>query len=190
VIRYRGQGHLTDSDPGGEAAAFDAPDAPDNLPPNNQLVIYELPTAWTLTRSLNAPERAAATFLDVAALVDERIGGPNFAELSLLDAGKAYLADLGVNALELLPLADSFFKREWSYDTSHYLAPDYELGYPEGNLSPTPNKALPRLDAVDFYLTVRRQTRTTPTRRPRAAPTAPAASALALAARCGGTPSQ
>jgi len=145
VIRYLGQGQLVDADPGGEAAVFEAPDAPDKLPPNNQLVIYELPTAWTLTRSLNAPERAAATFLDVASLVDERIGGANFAELSLLDMGKAYLVDLGVNALELLPPADSFFKREWGYDTSHYLAPDYELGYPEGDLSPTANKDLARL---------------------------------------------
>jgi len=142
VIRYVGQGELADCDPAGETAVFEAPDAPDRLPPNNQLVIYELPTAWALSRSLNEPERAAATFLDVAALIDERIGGANFAELSLLDKGKAYLADLGINALELLPPADSFFKREWGYDTSHYLAPDYELGYPEGNLSPTANKDL------------------------------------------------
>ncbi len=144
VIRYAGQGRLGDCDPGGETAIFENSDAPDKLPPNNQLVIYELPTAWALS-SLNEPERAVATFLDVAALVDERIGGANFAELSVLEPGKAYLAELGVNALELLPLADSFFKREWGYDTSHYLSPDYDLGYPEGNLSPTPNQDLARL---------------------------------------------
>jgi 1,4-alpha-glucan branching enzyme len=145
VFRYIAEGRLTDSDPGGESAVFDSPDAPDKLPPNNQIVIYELPTAWALSRSLNEPERAVATFLDVAALVDERISGANFAELSLLDTGKAYLSDLGVNGLELLPPADSFFKREWGYDTSHYLAPDYELGYPEGDLSPTANRDLARL---------------------------------------------
>jgi len=145
VIRYAGQGKLTDCDPDGESAVFEAPDAPDTLSTNNQLVIYELPTAWTLSRSLNEPERAVATFLDAAALVDERIGGANFADLSLLDAGNAYLADLGVNALELLPPADSFFKREWGYDTSHYLSPDCDLGYPEGNLSPTANQDLARL---------------------------------------------
>jgi len=145
VIRYPGQGKLAASDPGGESATFEARDAPDKLPPNNQLVIYELPTAWALSRTLNEPGRAVATFLDVAALIDKRIGGANFAELSLLDKGSAYLADLGVNALELLPPADSFFKREWGYDTSHYLAPDYELGYPEGNLSPTANRDLARL---------------------------------------------
>ncbi len=142
VIRHLGQGRLGDADPGGEGAVFAAPDAPNALATNNQLVIYELPTAWALSRSLNEPERATATFLDVTALLDERIGGANFAELSLLDVGQAYLADLGVNALELLPPADSFYKREWGYDTSHYLAPDYELGYPEGNLSPTANRDL------------------------------------------------
>ena len=142
VVRYLGQGKVADSDPGGESTVFTAPDAPNALPPNNQLVIYELPTAWALSRSLNEPERAAATFLDVTALLDERIGGANFAELSLLDMGQAYLADLGVNALELLPPSDSFYKREWGYDTSHYLAPDYELGFPEGNLSPTANRDL------------------------------------------------
>jgi pullulanase len=145
VVRYVAEGTLADSDPGGESAVFQAPDAPAKLPPNNQIVIYELPTAWALSRSLNQPERAVATFLDVAALVDERIGGANFAELSLLDQGNAYLRDIGVNALELLPAADSFFKREWGYDTSHYLSPDYELGYPEGNLAPTANQDLARL---------------------------------------------
>jgi pullulanase len=145
VVRYTAEGKLADSDPGGESAAFDAPDAPGKLPPNNQIVIYELPTAWALSRSLNEPERAVATFLDVAALVDERIGGANFAELSLLDKDRTYLSELGVNTLELLPPADSFFKREWGYDTSHYLSPDYELGYPEGNLSPTANRDLARL---------------------------------------------
>jgi hypothetical protein len=65
VIRYLGQGKLADSDPSGESAIFDAPDAPDapgKLSPNNQLVIYELPTAWTLTRSLNEPERLQPHF--------------------------------------------------------------------------------------------------------------------------------
>ncbi len=145
VVRYLGNGGLADSDPGGERAEFDTLDRPDTLPPNNRLVIYELPTAWALSRSLNEPERAVATFLDVAALVDERIGGANFSELAVLNAGQAYLIDLGVNAVELLPPADSFFKREWGYDTSHYLAPDDDLGYPEGNLSPTANRDLARL---------------------------------------------
>src|SRR5262249_49338125 len=38
VARYLGQGKLADCDPGRETAAFQTPDAPGNLPPNNQLV--------------------------------------------------------------------------------------------------------------------------------------------------------
>jgi pullulanase len=141
VIRFL-NGKLLDCDPNGETATFQQEPAPDILPTNIQMVIYELPTAWTMTRSLNQPERASATFIDVAALIDEKIGGANFSELEVLLAGESYLTKLGINALELLPAADSFYKREWGYDTSHYLAPDYELGYPEGNLSPTANRDL------------------------------------------------
>jgi pullulanase len=145
VIKHLGAGQLVESDPGGESADFADGDRPGTLPPNNQLVIYELPTAWALSRTLNEPGRAVATFLDAAALIDENLTGANFVELLLLNQGRSYLTELGVNALELLPPADSFFKREWGYDTAHYLAPDYELGYPEGNLSPTANRDLATL---------------------------------------------
>ena len=145
VILCQADGTLAEGDPNGETAQFELRDAPDQLPPNNKMVIYEMPTAWALSRTLNQPERDAATFLDVAAMVDERIGGANFSDLSLLAPGQAYLAQLGINALELLPAADSFYKREWGYDTSHYLAPDSELGFPEGNLSPTGNRDLATL---------------------------------------------
>jgi len=145
VVRYAGAGLLDESDPGGEDGEFEGVDAPETYAPNNQLVIYELPTAWTLSRAFSAPERAAATFGDAAALADERLGGVNFAELEVLSVGRAYLEELGVNAVEILPPADSFYNREWGYGTSHYLAPDYELGYPEGNASPTPNRDLTTL---------------------------------------------
>jgi len=146
VVRFA-DGKLQDCDPNGEQAVFSEPDAPGELPPNNRMVIYELPTAWTLTNAFSQPERGSATFLDAAALADERLGGANFSELAVLSQGKSYLEDLGVNALELLPPADSRFDREWGYGTSHYLAPDYELGYPEGNLSPTANRDLATLVA-------------------------------------------
>jgi 1,4-alpha-glucan branching enzyme len=145
VVRFTSDGHLIECDPNGEVGTFTAPDAPAAFAPNNRLVIYELPTAWTISTAFSQPERGAATFLDVAALVDESLGGANFAELAILNQGRAYLPELGVNALELLPPADSRFNREWGYGTSHYLAPDYELGYPEGNLSPTPNRDLTAL---------------------------------------------
>ena len=147
VVRYVGQGRLEECDPNGEVAVFPEPDAPGRLPPNNRLVIYELPTAWALSAAFSQPERGVATFLDVAALADERLSGANFADLEILTQGRAYLEELGINAVELLPPADSRFNREWGYGTSHYLAPDYELGYPEGNLSPTANRDLATLVA-------------------------------------------
>ena len=56
--------------------------------------------------------------------------------------GAATSQELGINALELLPVADSFVEREWGYATSNYLAPDYDLGFPVGNASPTSNTDL------------------------------------------------
>lgn len=141
VIKFE-NGGLVPADPGGEVGHFDNEPTQDTLPTNNSLVIYELPTAWSTSKTVNGVERDVGTFRDVRALIDETVGGANFAELSLLDVHHSYLTDLGVNALELLPPADSFFKREWGYDTAHFLAPDYELGFPEGNASPTPNKDL------------------------------------------------
>ena len=135
-------GQLQDCDPSGELADLSAEAGSDTLPANNQLVIYELPTAWAMSRVLNQPERDVGTFQDVAALVDPQLIGANFSDLEILARGRSYLTDLGVNALELLPPADSYFKREWGYDTAHYLAPDYDLGYPQGNLSPTANRDL------------------------------------------------
>jgi len=123
TIRYLGQGKFADSDPGGESAVFDTLDAPDKLPRNYQLVIYELPTAWALSRSVNAPERAIATFLDVAALIDERIGGANFGDLSMLESGKAYLADLGSNRWSCSRRPKVSSSGSGGNDTSHYLAP-------------------------------------------------------------------
>ena len=141
VIKFE-NGGLVAADPSGEVGRFDNEPTLDKLPTNNSLVIYELPTAWSMLRTVNGVQRDVGTFQDVRALVDETVGGANFSELSLLDKNRSYLTDLGVNALELLPPADSFFKREWGYDTAHFLAPDSELGFPDGNASSTANKDL------------------------------------------------
>jgi pullulanase len=45
----------------------------------------------------------------------------------------------------LLPPADSYFKRTWGYDTSHFLAPDWELGSPDGQIASTANADLAAL---------------------------------------------
>jgi 1,4-alpha-glucan branching enzyme len=136
VIKFAG-GRLVPCDPGGEEPAADTPVALTSLPTNNRLVIYELPTAWTRTTGAGSLERAVGSFRDVRALVEHDEGGANFSDLDALQVGRSYLEELGVNALELLPPADSSFRREWGYGTSHYLAPDHDLGFPEGHSSPT-----------------------------------------------------
>jgi 1,4-alpha-glucan branching enzyme len=141
VIRLM-NGTLSAVDPEGETAAFPNDSSPGALPANNRLVIYELPTAWTAVGETGGRERAVGTFKDVLGLVDENAEGANFAGLAVLRKGFSYLTTLGVNALELLPAADSFFKRTWGYDTSHYLAPDWELGFPDGQAASTSNADL------------------------------------------------
>jgi pullulanase len=130
------RGRLVGRDPNGEpsvpkVANFDA------LRPNNRLVLYELPTAWARAGGGDEFERAVGTFRDARALVEPNFEGANFPEMTVERMDPPYLVQLGVNAVELLPPADSIYAREWGYGTSHYLAADYELGYPEGNLSPT-----------------------------------------------------
>jgi 1,4-alpha-glucan branching enzyme len=138
-------GQLVVCDPGGERPDFSGDVSLDQLPLNNRLVIYELPTAWTRAQGQGQRERAIGTFRDVRALVDEAVGGANFEGLPILAPGRSYLSELGVNSLELLPPADSFFKREWGYDTAHYLAPDHDLGFPEGHSSSTANSDIASL---------------------------------------------
>ena len=137
VVRWQ-NGQLSAVDPLGETPSFSNDPTPDELPLNNQLVIYELPTAWSPSSRPGEQYRDVGTFKDVLALVDENSTGANFAGLAVLAAGRSYLSDLGVNALELLPPADSYFKRTWGYDSSHFLAPDWELGSPDGQIAPSP----------------------------------------------------
>ena len=135
VMKFLG-GRLIPCDPGGEVMSLDGDPNPITLPPNNRIVIYELPTAWTRFTD-QILEKGIGTFRDVTALVDPQAMGANFSDLDILASGRSYLTELGINALELLPPADSRYEREWGYGTSNYFAPDYELGFPDGNSSPT-----------------------------------------------------
>ncbi|MEI9815373.1 MAG: alpha-amylase family glycosyl hydrolase [Acidobacteriota bacterium] len=148
VIKYRG-GQLVACDPGGEESDFFGDPSPATLPANNKLVIYEMPTAWSKvsepTSGTADDETGVGTFRDVMALLDSGEAGANFDDLEISRVGTAYLPELGINALELLPPADSFFHRDWGYDTAHFLAPDYELGFPEGFDYPTANTDLTAL---------------------------------------------
>lgn len=98
------------------------------LPSNNHLVIYELPTSWakpgTDSRGIDVD---VGTFADVSALFDTDTNGSRFTSVSAV-RDEALLAELGINALELLPAADAKTKGEWGYATAQYFAPDYDLG--------------------------------------------------------------
>jgi pullulanase len=103
-----------------------------DLPPNNRLVIYELPTAWTKTGDLlDRHNVGTGTFRDVQALIDGRPTHHRGRFHGLRRFDHRHLIDLGVNALELLPPADTFADRgSWGYATSNYFAPDFDLGRP------------------------------------------------------------
>jgi len=144
VIKYQ-NGQLVPCDPGGETVEPALAIAQAKAAPNNRIVIYELPTSWARTNIQHDPEIGVGSFRDVMALVDETADAANFAGIPALQQGQSHLLALGINALELLPLADSFVDREWGYATSNYFAPDHDLGFPKGNSSPTPNTDLVNL---------------------------------------------
>jgi pullulanase len=141
VIKFRG-GMLVASDPGGEEVDFTGDPSPGLLPANNNLVIYEMPTAWSRISEPDDLDIGVGTFADVLALIDPDVAGTNFDDIAVTQPGQQYLVDLGINAIELLPPADSFFKRDWGYDTTHFLAPDAELGFPDEYASSTANRDL------------------------------------------------
>jgi pullulanase len=88
-------------------------------------------------------------------MLDNSAQSPNFDELEAAQAGHAHIADLGVNAIELLPPADSYYSRQWRYGTSHDFAPDQDLGQPEFNSWPTANADLCRLAGTCHALNIR-----------------------------------
>jgi pullulanase len=133
VVRYSG-GELEPCDPDGNVPDLSSDHPSPAFVPNNQLVIYELPTNWVAAASDSA-ELGVGTFRDVLALVEKDEPGANFAGNETI-ATHAHLVELGVNALELLPPADSFTNRTWGYATSNYFAPDFDLGFPVGASGP------------------------------------------------------
>jgi 1,4-alpha-glucan branching enzyme len=147
VVKFE-NGQLVPCDPDGETVLSAPPLPPDAAPPNNRMVVYELPTSWTKTNVHGDPQIGVGTFRDVRALVDTDAEPVNFAETPALGVGRSHLTDLGINALELLPPADSFVEREWGYATSNYFAPDHDLGFPRGHSHPTPNADLRALIAA------------------------------------------
>ncbi len=136
VVLYKG-GRLVPCDPGGELPDYTGDTPLASRPANNRLVIYELPTAWARGRRATGVEIDVGTFRDARSLVEKEAAPANFAGVEALASGRAHLQELGVNALELLPPADCASNREWGYNTANYFAPDFDLGFPDGNSSPT-----------------------------------------------------
>lgn len=153
VVLYKG-GKLIPCDPDGTPVR--QPEAGDlrKLAPNNFTILYELPTAWT-RRPQGGTERGVGTFRDILAMLDKDKLSPNFDGLEAARVGRAHIAELGINAIELLPPADSYYSREWGYGTSHDFAPDQDLGQPEFNSWPTANADLCTLVETCHKLDIR-----------------------------------
>ncbi|HEY5961784.1 MAG TPA: alpha-amylase family glycosyl hydrolase [Polyangiaceae bacterium] len=132
-------GRVIACDPDGRVATVAAPNLA-KLASNNKLVIYELPTSWSRggVEPGSTEYRDVGAFQDVLALLDKTEMGGNFADLAQVSQGQ-HIADLGVNALELLPVTDALVDREWGYAPAHYFAPDADLGTPNGFATPEPN---------------------------------------------------
>ncbi|ORY66130.1 putative alpha amylase, catalytic domain subfamily [Pseudomassariella vexata] len=95
---------------------------------NNYLVIYELPASWAKEGTdERGPKVDVGTLADVRALFDPKAVGDMFRSVETVNTG-AILLDLGINALELLPLADTKTRDEWGYASAHYFAVDTDLG--------------------------------------------------------------
>lgn len=127
VVKYR-DGKLWPCDLDGAEPRL--PFTPDQatLPSNNHVVIYELPTSWSrVGNDSRGVDVDVGTFVDVLALFDASVAGSRFASVAAV-RDEAILADLGINALELLPAADAKSKLEWGYATAHYFATDSDLG--------------------------------------------------------------
>ncbi|MCW3090181.1 MAG: hypothetical protein JWP81_1250 [Ferruginibacter sp.] len=146
IIKFS-NGQLIPCDAGGEEGNLENDIFLDNLPQNNQSVIYELPTAWTHTGTAGERQIGVGSFCDVNALIERRSEGNNFTELSVTQMGRAYLLEMGFNALEILPPADSFYKREWGYGTTNFFAPDFDLGFAQDYTWAVPNRDLRALIA-------------------------------------------
>ncbi|MBV9947180.1 MAG: hypothetical protein JOZ69_10055 [Myxococcales bacterium] len=139
VVGFRG-GRLVPVDVDGRPTAglgTTDPGSTERRDPNNQTVIYELPTRWVVSSPPTSPGLppgalvGTGTFADVVALLVPDAKAPSFPKLTQVNE-RAHLVDLGANALELLPPADSSQVLEWGYGTANYFAADFDLGRPAG----------------------------------------------------------
>jgi pullulanase len=134
VILYR-KGQLIPCDPDGKTADWHDDVVLESLPSNSHVVIYELPARWVKSGSGQQIELGIGTFRDVVPLIQSEVNAPDFTNVEIFKSKYAHLVELGINALELLPPADSSNKGEedkyqWGYGTANYFAADFDLGHP------------------------------------------------------------
>ena len=141
VVLYR-DGMLIPCDPGGQTVGWEGDAAADDLPSNDRLVIYELPTRWSRAADAGGIQVGNGTFRDVIGLLTPAADDPAVA-LPAIEQG--HLLDLGVNALELLPPADSDDVLKWGYGTANFFAAAFHLGLPPGQEAPTASTDLAAL---------------------------------------------
>ncbi len=146
VVLYK-NGQLVPCDPEGKTVDWQGDRSSDTLPTNNRLVIYELPTRWSRIGSSGETIVGTGTFRDVVSLLVTAETAPTFPSVRALK-NRAHLAELGVNALELLPPEDSDDNLNWGYGTNNYFAADFDLGRPEGQIIPTASTDLANLIAT------------------------------------------
>jgi glycosidase len=144
VVRFSA-GELEPCDPGGETPDWSGDPPIASLPVNRNTVIYELSTSGVASLETEIVALSAGTFRDARALIDTTAPSGNLAPPPGFETGPAYLQALGINALELLPPADSWVDREWGYATSNYFAADFDLGFPKWHASPTASSDLAAL---------------------------------------------
>ena len=77
VVKFD-NGKLVPCDPDGTVIGSAGAPNVSNLPKNNHMVIYELPTAWTRRPHGGGVERGVGTFRDIVAMVDKTAQGANF----------------------------------------------------------------------------------------------------------------
>ncbi|MBW4679504.1 MAG: alpha amylase [Microcoleus vaginatus WJT46-NPBG5] len=143
VILFK-NGQLIPCDPEGQTVSWEGDADLSALTPNNRLVIYELPTRWARIGSTAEIAVGTGTFRDVLSLLIPEQTPPTFPTLTEL-INRAHLVELGVNALELLPPADSDQQLEWGYGTGNYFAADFDLGLPDHQTVPTATTDLANL---------------------------------------------
>lgn len=154
VILFR-DGNLIPCDPEGQTVSWDGDASLSTLPPNNRLVIYELPTRWTSMGNEDNRIVGNGTFQDVLSLIDAQQAPPDFPSLDVLGIGQEYLVKLGINALELLPPADSNDRLEWGYGSANFFAADFDLGLPAEAASATATTDLANLIKVSHQKGIR-----------------------------------